>query len=65
MRDNYGRNTFGQLSAGPRLIEAGTRVVEVIWPKIANLTTIWDVHVDLTKRMKPNPPYALTKVWLR
>ncbi|HEY8505288.1 MAG TPA: DUF1501 domain-containing protein, partial [Gemmataceae bacterium] len=36
-----------------RLVEAGTRVVEVNWPKVANSDNhSWDVHVDLTKRMK-------------
>ena len=35
------------------MIEAGTRVVEVIWPKVANSDNhSWDHHVDLTKRMK-------------
>ncbi|NNM30447.1 MAG: DUF1501 domain-containing protein, partial [Akkermansiaceae bacterium] len=37
MRDRYGRNTFGQSCLlARRLVEAGTRVVEVIWPKVAN-----------------------------
>ena len=36
-----------------RLAEAGTRVVEVIWPKVANSDNhSWDVHSDLSKRMK-------------
>ena len=54
VRDVYGKNTFGQSCLlARRLIEAGTRVVEVIWPKIANSDNhSWDVHVDLTKRMK-------------
>jgi hypothetical protein len=54
MRDRYGRNTFGQSCLlARRLIEAGTRVVEVIWPKIANSDNhSWDHHIDLTKRMK-------------
>ena len=54
MRDRYGRNTFGQSCLlARRLIEAGTRVVEVIWPKVANSDNhSWDQHVDLTKRMK-------------
>ncbi len=54
MRDSYGRNTFGQSCLlARRLIEAGTRVVEVIWPKVANSDNhSWDHHVDLTKRMK-------------
>jgi hypothetical protein len=50
LRDQYGRNTFGQSCL---LIQAGTRVVEVIWPKIANSDNhSWDHHADLTKRMK-------------
>jgi Protein of unknown function (DUF1501) len=54
LRDNYGRNTFGQsLLLARRLVEAGTRVVEVVWPKVANSDNhSWDHHVDLTKRMK-------------
>src|SRR3954470_21790960 len=36
-RDLYGRNTFGQSCLmARRLVEAGTRVVEVVWPKVAN-----------------------------
>jgi uncharacterized protein (DUF1501 family) len=52
--DLYGRNTFGQCCLlARRLVEAGTRVVEVIWPKVANSDNhSWDVHVDLTKRMR-------------
>jgi hypothetical protein len=54
VRDRYGRNTFGQSCLlARRLVEAGTRVVEVIWPKVANSDNhSWDHHVDLTKRMK-------------
>lgn len=54
MRERYGRNTFGQsLLLARRLVEAGTRVVEVIWPKVANSDNhSWDVHVGLTNRMK-------------
>jgi len=56
MRDSYGRNTFGQSCLlARRLIEAGTRVVEVIWPKVANSDNhSWDQHSDLTHRMKDN-----------
>ena len=36
-----------------RLVEAGTRVVEVVWPKVANSDNhSWDHHQGLTKRMK-------------
>jgi len=54
LRDRYGRNTFGQSCLlARRLVEAGTRVVEVIWPKIANSDNhSWDHHTGLTERMK-------------
>ena len=54
LRDRYGRNTFGQsLLLARRLVEAGTRVVEVVWPKVANSDNhSWDHHTDLSKRMK-------------
>jgi uncharacterized protein (DUF1501 family) len=54
VRDRYGATTFGQSCLlARRLVEAGTRVVEVIWPKVANSDNhSWDHHVDLTKRMK-------------
>ena len=53
-RELYGRNTFGQCCLlARRLVEAGTRVVEVIWPKVANSDNhSWDVHKDLSTRMK-------------
>ncbi len=54
VRDRYGRNTFGQsLMLARRLVEAGTRVVEVVWPKVANSDNhSWDVHSGLSTRMK-------------
>ncbi|MFK7822427.1 MAG: DUF1501 domain-containing protein, partial [Planctomycetaceae bacterium] len=54
LRDKYGRTTFGQSCLlARRLIEAGTRVVEVNWPKVANSDRhSWDVHSGLSKRMK-------------
>lgn len=54
IRDMYGRNTFGQSCLlARRLVEAGTRVVEVVWPKVANSDNhSWDHHKGLTKRMK-------------
>jgi len=54
LRDEYGRNTFGQSCLlARRLVEAGTRVVEVIWPKVANSDNhSWDHHSGLSKRMK-------------
>ncbi len=54
VRQRYGRNTFGQSCLlARRLVEAGTRVVEVIWPKVANSDNhSWDVHKGLQNRMK-------------
>jgi hypothetical protein len=54
MRDRYGRNTFGQSCLlARRLMEAGTRVVEVNWPKVANSDNhSWDTHTDLSKRLR-------------
>ena len=54
MREKYGRTTFGDSCLlARRLVEAGTRVVEVVWPKVANSDNhSWDQHKDLSKRMK-------------
>jgi hypothetical protein len=53
-RERYGRNTFGQCCLlARRLVEAGTRVVEVNWPKVANSDNhSWDTHTGLSKRLK-------------
>lgn len=54
VRERFGKNTFGQSCLlARRLIEAGTRVVQVNWPKVANSDNhSWDVHVGLPQRMK-------------
>ena len=48
LRDQYGRHTFGQgLLLARRLIEAGTRFVQVNWPAVANgnpTVDAWDTH---------------------
>ncbi len=48
VRDRYGRHTFGQSTLlARRLVEAGTRFVQVNWPSVANgdpRTTAWDTH---------------------
>ena len=62
-RDLYGRNTFGQSCLlARRLVEAGTRVVEIVWPKVANSDNhSWDVHQGLEKRMKTQSAPMLDK----
>jgi uncharacterized protein (DUF1501 family) len=54
LREQYGRNTFGQCCLlARRLVEAGTRVVEVNWPKVANSDNhSWDTHMGLSKRLR-------------
>src|SRR3954466_5462349 len=48
LRDRYGRHTFGQgLLLSRRLIEAGSRVVQMNWPAVANgnpTVDAWDTH---------------------
>jgi uncharacterized protein (DUF1501 family) len=50
IRDKYGRHTFGQsLLLARRLIEAGSRVVQVNWPAVANgnpQVDAWDTHAE-------------------
>jgi uncharacterized protein (DUF1501 family) len=52
-RDRYGRHQFGQSCLlARRFVEAGSRVVQVNWPKVANSDFhSWDMHVDLPTRM--------------
>jgi len=54
VRDRYGRTTFGQSCLlARRLVEAGTRFVQVNWPKVANSDKhSWDCHKDLETRMR-------------
>jgi hypothetical protein len=55
LRDRYGRNTFGQSCLlARRLIEAGTRFVEVNWPSVANSGDPhrWDHHTDLSRQIR-------------
>ena len=55
-RDRYGRHTFGQsVLLARRLIEAGTRFVQVNWPSVANgdpNSTAWDTHAANFKPLK-------------
>jgi hypothetical protein len=54
LKEKYGKNTFGMCCLlARRLVEAGTRFVEVNWPKVANSDNhSWDVHTGLSQRMK-------------
>ncbi len=54
LREKYGKNTFGQCCLlARRLVEAGTRFVEINWPKVANSDNhSWDTHAGLSNRLK-------------
>src|SRR2546422_2665443 len=56
MRERYGLHTFGQsLLMARRLIEAGTKFVQVNWPSVANgdpETTAWDTHAANFRPLK-------------
>jgi hypothetical protein len=51
VRDAYGRNIYGQsVLLARRLIEAGTRVVNISWAPDANAT--WDTHGNNFQKLK-------------
>ncbi len=51
LRDQYGRNIYGQSTLlARRLVEAGTRVVTLSWAPDANAT--WDTHGNNFKSLK-------------
>jgi len=56
LRDRYGRHTFGQGALlARRLVEAGTRFVQLNWPSVANgdpTSTAWDTHAANFKPLK-------------
>jgi hypothetical protein len=56
IRDRYGRHTFGQsLLLARRLIEAGSRFVQVNWPAVANgdpNSDAWDCHAGILRPVR-------------
>ena len=54
LRERYGKTTFGQSCLlARRLVQAGTRFVQVNWTKHANSDLhSWDVHKGLVDRMR-------------
>ena len=56
MREKYGRHTFGQgCLMARRLIEAGTRIVQMNWPAVANgnpQVDAFDTHAENFKPLK-------------
>jgi hypothetical protein len=52
VRQRYGHHLFGQAALlGRRLLEAGSRVVAVLWDEFGPNNTAWDVHGYLVRRM--------------
>lgn len=53
VRERYGMTLFGQATlAGRRLLEAGAKVVTVIWDEYTVANTAWDIHNGLVPRMR-------------
>ena len=66
IRDAYGRHKFGQsVLLARRLIEAGTRLVQVNFPRepgdLSSPNPLWDTHRKNSDRLKQNlcPPFDL------
>ena len=60
LRDRYGRNIYGQsVLLSRRLLEAGTRVVNLSWAPDANAT--WDTHGNNFTKLKNDLLPALDK----
>ncbi len=52
LRERYGHHLFGQSALlGRRLIEAGSRVVTVLWDEFAANNSAWDTHNNQTRRL--------------
>lgn len=52
MRERYGQHLFGQSSLlARRLIEAGSRIVTVLWDEFNENNSAWDTHNNLTRRL--------------
>jgi hypothetical protein len=52
LRERYGHHLFGQSTLlGRRLIEAGSRVVTVLWDEFAANNSAWDTHNNQTRRL--------------
>jgi hypothetical protein len=53
MRERYGMTLFGQSTlVGRRLLEAGSKLVTVIWDEIGPANTAWDTHFNHYERLK-------------
>ncbi len=52
LRERYGHHLFGQSALlARRLIEAGSRIVTVLWDEFAAVNSAWDTHNNQTRRL--------------
>jgi hypothetical protein len=64
LRDSYGMTVFGQAAlAARRLVEAGTKLVTVIWDEYGVAGSAWDTHWDHYPKMKNELLPGLDKAW--
>jgi hypothetical protein len=53
LRQRYGMTLFGQSTlAGRRLLEAGAKVVTVVWDEYTVANTAWDTHNKIWERLR-------------
>jgi hypothetical protein len=53
LRDRYGMTLFGQATlVGRRLLEAGAKVVTVVWDEYKVANTAWDTHNNIWQRLR-------------
>jgi hypothetical protein len=64
LRESYGMTVFGQAAlAARRLVEAGTKLVTVIWDEYGVAGSAWDTHWDHYPKMKDELLPGLDKAW--
>lgn len=64
VRDSYGPTLFGQAClTARRLVEAGSRVVTVMWDEFGLAGHAWDTHYDHFRRLKTALAPGLDQAW--
>ncbi len=64
LRESYGMTVFGQAAlAARRLVEAGSKLVTVIWDEYGVAGSAWDTHWDHYPKMKDELLPGLDKAW--
>jgi hypothetical protein len=64
LRESYGMTVFGQAAlTARRLVEAGTKLVTVIWDEYGVAGSAWDTHWDHYPKMKNELLPGIDKAW--